>query len=537
MAVIKQIKVGSTTYDIDAPYWQGHQWSELKNVKFIVCWTKTQWQSTQAPSDSEKGQIPADIYVQYASGASSAIGALAASDADTSAFYLIYSPNRVDTGEVDNFDEYVVVGTGTNATWEKIGGTGAIDLSNYVQKGNYTTNEAGATQTGPAGEQNAVGTATVTYYRADGTDGAGGHSHTVYAATATFKNATSATLDAGKSEHSHTVNIGTNAITYVSSVGDTESKGGHTHGVNVSTATTSVVHSVGTMSEQANHTHTVNIGTATIAYVKSVDAETNNTGGHSHDVVATGSTINVVASATISEQPVHSHTISIHQHGNLSVRYFNAKTAGNVEPQQIMCAPSVTSAGVLLWDVASTTANDLQTANGTTIVSVSSNGAHSHTLNSNSKAVLTGMNISTEINGDHKHQITATSDTITYVTGATVTGAGKHSHTFTGGSASQITYVTGATLDSAGAHTHSVASTTLSAAFAISATLTAAGSHTHGVTLSGATVTYVTGATTSYQENHSHGITDSLAYASGTASVAVGNHTHSIAQHTHRVTL
>ena len=74
-------------------------------ISFIISWTAT----------------------DYAS--STAIGTLAAS-ADTKAkFYLIYS--KTQAGNVDNFNEYVTIESGSDFIWEKIGDT-QIDLSNVV---------------------------------------------------------------------------------------------------------------------------------------------------------------------------------------------------------------------------------------------------------------------------------------------------------------------------------------------------------------------------------------------------------------------
>lgn len=183
-------------------------------------------------------------------------------------------------------DEYIIQRTGTDPNytyaWEQIGST-TVDLSNYVQKGTYTTQGAsGNTGAGGAatittsssGSQSAVGTATITYDKATSID-----SHSIAA-------------------HSHTVNPTKETLTYISGVKQT---GGTTNvvtsvGANgtvsavtgITTTTTSVVTSVevgSTVSVVKNAIKDVTLGTSTtsstgaIAYIDGITGSTPALGG------------------------------------------------------------------------------------------------------------------------------------------------------------------------------------------------------------------------------------------------------------------
>lgn len=98
-------------------------------ITFEIVWTATDYASSTAPDATKLSTIPAGVHVAYNNGASQATGTLTAS-ADTKAkFYLIYSKTQI--GDLDVFDEYVTIESGTSYSWEKIGDT-RIDLSNVV---------------------------------------------------------------------------------------------------------------------------------------------------------------------------------------------------------------------------------------------------------------------------------------------------------------------------------------------------------------------------------------------------------------------
>ena len=98
-------------------------------VSFNIVWTSTNYTSSTAPTAAKLAEIPEGVIVYYNSGASSATGTLAASTDTKGKFYLIYS--RTQAGNLDVFDEYATIESGSNLIWEKIGDT-QIDLSNVV---------------------------------------------------------------------------------------------------------------------------------------------------------------------------------------------------------------------------------------------------------------------------------------------------------------------------------------------------------------------------------------------------------------------
>ena len=106
-------------------------------VSFNIVWTQTDYASSTAPTAAKLATIPAGVVVYYNSGANSATGTLAASDDTAGKFYLVYS--KTQSGSLDAFDEYAVVGESPSQTWEKIGDT-QIDLSGVVT--NVTLNKS-----------------------------------------------------------------------------------------------------------------------------------------------------------------------------------------------------------------------------------------------------------------------------------------------------------------------------------------------------------------------------------------------------------
>ena len=98
-------------------------------ISFNIVWTATDYASTSAPASSKLETIPYGVVVYYNSGASSATGALVASTDTKGNFYLVYS--KTQSGNLDVFDEYATIESGSSYFWEKIGDT-QIDLSNVV---------------------------------------------------------------------------------------------------------------------------------------------------------------------------------------------------------------------------------------------------------------------------------------------------------------------------------------------------------------------------------------------------------------------
>lgn len=144
---IKQINIGGVTYDINAPYFDGHSWDEvtaLAEAGFEIEIV------TSLPT------ISADNYQTYRN-------------------KLLFIADE--SAEAGTYLEYVAYKTsGETPTYglEKIGST-KTDLSNYVQKGTYTT-AAASGNTGNGGAQTATGTASVTYKKSATTTGSAGGS-------------------------------------------------------------------------------------------------------------------------------------------------------------------------------------------------------------------------------------------------------------------------------------------------------------------------------------------------------------------------
>lgn len=86
------------------------------------------------------GDTPKDV--TWTSGSTSITGTLVASSSTKGIFYLVPSPASA-TGDIDNYDEYITVGTSTYA-WEKLGNTQIklSDLGSLAHKnsasGNFT---------------------------------------------------------------------------------------------------------------------------------------------------------------------------------------------------------------------------------------------------------------------------------------------------------------------------------------------------------------------------------------------------------------
>jgi len=109
-------------------------------ISFNIVWTKTQFESTTAPTSTVLSNIPKDVVVYYNNGSSSATGTKVAASSTKGAFYLIYS--KTQSGVLDKFDEYATIEDGSTFFWEKIGDT-QIDLSslgNLAYKDSVTIN-------------------------------------------------------------------------------------------------------------------------------------------------------------------------------------------------------------------------------------------------------------------------------------------------------------------------------------------------------------------------------------------------------------
>lgn len=416
---IKQVKVGTLTYDIEASLLNGSTKDQIINTAI-------------AGAQTSRFEV---------------VSSITAANAKQNIIYLVPSEN----GDNDVYDEYVLI----NNALEKIGSTD-IDLSGYAKKGDVTSGPNSDVTTESAGgdtittsgatPSTATGTATITYKKSAAATGSNGdHTHTFTGDTTNVINSVSG-----------------DTTTIYSSPSATGSKGDHTHTVSVD-----------------SHEHGSDVSVVTSVTMPDTDKVTVLTG-----VKASGTTAAITAITPSS----------------VSVKTF--KDAG----------PSLTVSNV-------TVANAFTVTNGVLSLSTTSVGSASGwnpgTLND--VTVLTGL---------------GTPTTKSFVTGVTSNGTASvlknvtvSKGTAAGGmSAATLT----ASVSTAGAHTHSISRTSATVVNKVSSTTAAvltsgsvgkAGAHTHSITL---TDTSVTG-------------TASVAIGSHTHSVTIAPHTHSVNSHTHTV--
>ena len=113
MATVKNLKIGSTTYDVNATYLEGHQ------ASYFVS------QTNFNDHLSKFSKLQLKIVTSLP----------AASDSTRDAIYLIAHAHSDGS---DSYDEYLTVLNDTTYSWEKIGNTD-VDLTNYIQKNSTTS--------------------------------------------------------------------------------------------------------------------------------------------------------------------------------------------------------------------------------------------------------------------------------------------------------------------------------------------------------------------------------------------------------------
>ena len=173
MANIKQIKVGSTTYDIEA-------------LHFITgsLDTPAQWKAYIDSLVGEGLQIVIDTKSTQGD-----YPATAASASTMGKLYMVQLTNQTESG---TYTEFITIKGGTEASptysWEKIGTT-AADLSEYAKAGTYTSTAPSSNATGSAGGETVdttdtnLGSATGSAKIDSHSISISAHSHTVNAAT------------------------------------------------------------------------------------------------------------------------------------------------------------------------------------------------------------------------------------------------------------------------------------------------------------------------------------------------------------------
>ena len=470
--VIKQVKVSDVNYSLNAEYLgdlSAAEWKSLVGAGFNVLVVES------LPTASESTQ---------------------------KGIYLIADNH----GTGDSYDEYVTVKSGDTYSWEKIGNTD-IDISGLAAELATGANTAGLA-TGEAGEQTAIGSATISYMKsaeATGSAGAGVEANTGLSGGATVSDGvfsfkgTEATINlSGTLPTLDEVSVTPNGT-----IGGSVSVGDHTHSINPTVKTlTYVSGTASSTGEVEGHTHTVSLATDSVTYVSDVDASTGNEAAHAHSIDASKVTGWNEGSTSLSEK-------------NFG---FSASTS------DIMSAPTVSTDGVLSWTTVSAASQDALsfTAPSLTFTSatVTGNaGAHSHTIGKTTKSFnyATGVVTSVSTEGKHSHTIGApTTSKLDVVTGVSVTGAAG-SHTINGSSFK----FNGASLT----FTPALSTTAVS----VSGKYKPAGSVTGTIKLPEHSHSYTAPSA------HTHSITLTSTQVTGSASVAVSSHTHSIAAHSHTI--
>lgn len=434
MANISQIKVGSTTYNIDAVTLGGKSWADIidqvNTASFIV---------------SNSAATTPNI-VKYDNGSTQTQGTLTPANADSNNIYLV--PIYIDK-VLSYYDEYIVIKDKTE--WVKLGTTD-INLAGYAQDGTYDTTENGATtanntaetvtsgkasNTSGTSSYQAGGTASVKYYKADTATGGGNGTQALTSggATPTVKTATftgtKATFNpvATIEEHSHTLTPTTGTVNEVTSATTASTGTAHTHEFDTHSHTSATV--VGS----------ITTGSTTINHITAATANSN--GAHTHEVTGTPGTIASVSGTVLTlatqaltavsnaaEAGGHTHSVSL------------TKTGTSV-------ITSVTPSNATV--VGSTTAGTDETASA---------GSHSHTvtLTSSPKTFMTGGTLKSV-------SPTISIEAFDYTPAGTLSiTMNSHTHSYTGPAS----------------HTHSIGTTEATATGSILATIL---EHSHSVTI------------------------------------------------------
>jgi len=467
MANIKQIKVESTTFDIEALHF--YQSSTLD--------TPAQWKQYIDEIGAAAGKIQIVIDSKSSSGDYPAT----APSADTMGkIYLV----QLETTETGTYTEFITVDTGTGGShsysWEKIGTT-ATDLSEYAKKGTYTSTGPSSDATGSAGGET-VNTSETDLGTATGTIKIDKHSISI-------------------SAHSHGVNASTTSVGSASgwSAGTAPSRASFTYATGAFSTTVSALTGVKASGTTAVNTDAIKDITLT--------ASTTTTDGPAFIEDGTKKYMKVTGTAASTGQVGISSTpasVSTNNYG------FNATT------NNVMYGPTVTS-GVLSWSVKNA---------GTTVAVTGGSASLTGTTVFNTDAVkavsLTASSTSTDgpeyiqsVSKKYMKHTNTGASTTSVVTGVTSDGTATVPTSLVTGSAWQITGVgttpsltitpttvmTGATLDTAGSTSITLTHTQTGASSSDYNTLNtsvAIGKHKHSVTTSNHTHTL---------GNHTHNTT------------------------------
>lgn len=427
-----------------------------------------------------------------------------------------------ETSETGNErDEYMIFKGGTSSTptyhWEKIGTT-AADLATKADKGTYTTSQAGSGNTGQGGAQTANGTATVTYKKsAEATGSAGGHNHTVTAPKSAFVTgvkATGGTADVLTGVTSDgTASVVKTAIKSASIAASTTATAGPTY-------VQSVTHTAASLGTADTGTVTISGGSysGTTKYMKVTATAAGDTEkgtvGFTKAALGTASTVNAVTGVAADGSDTA------------------IKTLGT---GTFVTGASVSAAGVLSFPTAS--AYNSVSASFTALKGVKASGT---------TPVVTGYpNFSGgALTGTTKFVTTALKS-VSLTASTTSTDGPAYTESISGSAPSlggTKTFVTGYSSFSGGSITpvtRYLALTTVAADDKATVLTGVKGNGTATVILSTGldTANAVTSVSLADAAGHTHSITLTDTAITGTAAVAVSNHTHSIGNHTHSVTI
>lgn len=468
------------------------------------------------------------------------------------------------TGENNNYDEYIIQRSGTTTytyRWEKIGST-EVDLSNYVQKGTYTTGTPSSNETGSAsaetvttseaGSQAASGTATVTYDKATGTGNAGGV--TIQGSNFTF-NGTKATLTQAidytpegsvsvnaVSTHSHTLNV--TALT----AGDTVTV---LTGVKAS-GTTAVVDSVSADGAATVATEGIKSVGLTASTTTSEGAITYTESISGSAPALTGTKTFVTGYPNFSGGSKAADTFTPNTPTTIDTSKFSGGTFSQgaeaslsyTATQNVMYSATVNS-GVLSWSTATLDHITSWSANGTDSFTAAKLNTGFYSVGSAAQfsegaftaaALGTASTASVGIGGGSYSGVTKYLKPSTTVAGTT--------SVLTGITSSTTSVVTGVASNGTATVIKQLPTMTISSinASAIAGTFTGT-SATINVSIDHTPAGTIGGSQT--VAAHSHSVTVATASAEGTAAVAVsahthtvttGSHTHTLNNHTHNIT-
>ena len=270
----------TTPYTIDALYLDGHTYADIQQLitagfKAHVC-TKV----TETPDAA-----------QFWNGTEYVNGQLSVNSAETNVIYMV--PQQT-TGTNNVYAEYVAAiteGGSRTYQWELIGTT-MTDLSNYVQKGTYTSSSVNTSHTHSI-------TPTKTYLKVNTVGSATSSGSATHTHTFSFSKTTvSLSLEEATASHTHNITIGLNGNVSNIMYGATVSNGQLSwNTTTLSLGTSANTISVNTSSTSTNHTHKLIL-----------------TGNDAQASTVTTATIMVDASASLSGDGAHSHTIGVVAH-------------------------------------------------------------------------------------------------------------------------------------------------------------------------------------------------------------------------------